>query len=109
MAESIRQLKNKWKDLVAGNNFVAVFEAIGGRLSEGSRHSNDIRHLNARYNHNYQAEIINGTISREEALLEYNRIRNGLLALIDEVKQEDIGNGISLQDNFDELVKQLPV
>lgn len=108
MRKNLKQLKREWKKLIGENRNLSLFASMDQHLADDSYLKDDYLSLKSRYNsleHDYR---IKGVVTTEDAKIEYSRIRIGFLELIEKVREEDLGDGISA-DGLDALISQLQI
>ena len=90
MSKSLSLLVKHWKSLFASDKFSELFLELGQHLNSRSEAFNQFVHLQHRYNKAQKNEM-EGTVSRENTVLEYNQINKALIDAIDELQASDLG------------------
>lgn len=79
-------LKNQLKEKIAKNQFKAVFEQLKQQLSTSSSDLNIVINLQGQFSDAEKGQL-QGMLSKEDASLIMNRIRDALLHIIDELPE----------------------
>lgn len=108
MLQPLPILIKAWKNLLAKDRFAELFREMEQSLNSRSEAFNQLVRLRNRHSKVYQDEM-EGTVSRENAVIEYNQISKALIAAIDMLAETDLGEGGALQDTLDTLVQSLVI
>ena len=98
MRQPLPLLVKQWKSLLAANKFEELFRKLEQHLNSRSDAFNQLIHLQQRYNKAHKNEM-EGTVSHENSLLEYNQISKALIAAMDALEMPDLGDGGPLLDD----------
>ena len=82
-------LKNHLKEQIAKNQFSEVFVQLKQQLGPTGADLNTVINLQGQF-HSMEREQMQGLVSKEEASLTINRIRNALLSIIDELPEQPL-------------------
>jgi hypothetical protein len=85
-------LANEARDLVAKGKIVAVFKLLKDKLDDRASIYTDLIQLEGRQSRN-QDSFLRGIISHVETNLESDRISYGLLHLVSQLEEKDLGSG----------------
>ncbi len=102
------ELKKEAFALIAKSDVEALFRLLSGRLDDHADVFNDLIQLNGRFSRNLDSDL-RGTISRDQANLEYNKITDGLLHLVRRLEEKDLGSGGSMEDPLARAAQDLSV
>ena len=86
---SQNELQNRIRTMVAEDKISDVFEVLVANIGTSEEDLNTVFALMGR-NSNLQRKITRGTISTDEANLETNRIRDAILKLVGNFKDQDL-------------------
>lgn len=102
------ELKENAAALIAKSNFEEAFKLLFGSLDAGRSLFQNLIQQSGRHSRTLQDDL-GGVISRENANLEYNQIRQALLHLVNQLEEKDLGSGGSREDPLAIVAKDLPV
>ena len=103
---SLKQLVRESKQLIAKDKWTKLFERLSQALDAQSGAFTELATLSGRYQRIYDQEM-RGVISAREANLEYNKIREAVLAFLDKLEAGDLGSGGTFEDPLQEKLEQL--
>ena len=97
--------KDEWRKMLAAGRWKPLFNDISDKLADTSEHTNRLLLHRSKYTHTFAQEM-EGTLSRENAGVEYVRLSKAMLVLIDDITPEDVV-GTSTQRGESPLKQQL--
>ncbi len=104
----LKQHINRWQKLLIRNEWGDLFEDLSQKLDKGRPSFSEVILHYSTYKQHYQKEM-KGTISKEQADLTYNKLREALLDIFNNLLPDDLGSGGSLEDPLDELLATLKI
>lgn len=104
----LQALKKKAISYFGKGDIDACLELLAQYLNPSGKVFGELIQLSARYKRT-SADDYRGVVSRANASLEYNRISQGLLALVNQLEQNDLGNGGNLEDPLEQIARDLRV
>jgi hypothetical protein len=107
---NLETLKSNWKNLLT-KGFKKIFAELDTQLLSGTEAENQYLQIKGRFN-GLEQSIILGTIMHQDAEILRNQIRNGLMAFLSALEENDIKGGIKsqktlLQTNFLSIENQM--
>jgi len=108
MPPTLSSLIKRWKSLLAADKFTELFRDMELHLNSRSEAFNSFVHLRSRYSKAYQNEM-EGTVSRDQTLIERNQISKAMIAAFDALEESDIGEGGAMDAELDRLVKAIKI
>ncbi len=105
---TLRELKETVRALIGKGDLKDAFERLSRHLNPEREVFSQLTDLSAWYNRTFRDEMHN-LLPRESANLEYSRVTNALLKLVNSLVEEDLGEGGSLDDPLEEMARSIAV